>query len=228
MSDVSAFFLRPDIVVVLAASFQIIGYLLRTQLYLRLLLLVGTILDIFYYLTAAEAPLWTAVGTSSALALANLIGLVMLMLSRTRFLIAGAQIRLYEMIGKIEPGEFRSLMRQGIIRTVTKDRVLTIEGEVPEALYYILAGSAKVSKGTGEFTISPQSFIGEVSIMLDMPASATVTISKGAEIVEWPRDKLIPAMQRDNKLNIALEALIARDMAKKVSAGVQREGAGSS
>ena len=66
-------------------------------------------------------------------------------------------------------------------------------------------------------------FIGEVSFMLGGMATATVTIEKGGVYYEWRKDKLRKVLENQPRLSQAFEALIGRDMAKKVASGYRAE-----
>jgi hypothetical protein len=215
--DTSSGVLHPANFVYLAAGVQVLGYLLRDQVKLRLLLLCGTFFYVLYYALAATTPLWDAILASSVLGLANLVDLSSLLLSRSAWLIPAEQRPLFEMLGGVQPGDFRALMKFGTMRTAGTEEEITRLGETPDRLFYISAGEPRVVKAGGDFMIPPRCFIGEVSLMLGAPASATVRLPAGAEFVEWPRETLARAMRRNHRLKLALEALMAEDMARKVA-----------
>lgn len=113
-------------------------------------------------------------------------------------------------------------MHHGQIHTLTKNAILTEVGKVPNSLYFVIDGSVDVGQGQGVFTLPPKHFVGEISMMLGTPASATVTANAGSQIVEWPRKRLASAMAQQPKLKIAIESLLARDMARKVAVSASR------
>ena len=219
MYDVVELVLQPDNVVYLAAATQAAGLLLRAQLLLRLLLLAGSGFYLTYYALAAATPLWEAIAAETLIAAANGFGLAMLLLSRSRWLIPAEQAELFDMLGELEPGEFKTLMRYGRIRTLDETEVLTVEGQVPDRLVYIIDGAVEIEKGGTRFDIPPRHFIGEISLALDTLASATTRAPAGAQIVEWPRERLVRGMRRHHRLKLAVDALIGKDMARKVAAG---------
>ncbi|MCP5080374.1 MAG: cyclic nucleotide-binding domain-containing protein [Alphaproteobacteria bacterium] len=211
--------LTPDNLVFLAAAIQAAALLFRGQIKIRVSLLIGSMVYLIYYMTVATEPLWEAMIATAAMSVANVFGLGALLLGNTVRLIPARQIPLYSMFGSVAPGEFRALMRFGKIRRLTDDEVLTSIGEVPDSLYFIIDGELEIQQGLGRFRTPSRHFIGEVSLMLGTPASATVNIKAGAQLVEWPREQLIRAMGRHPKLKIALESLLGRDMARKVAVG---------
>lgn len=202
----------------LAVALYVIGFLLRNQIALRLIILSGTTLYIAYYYTVEGGPLWDALIGSCLIGGANLIGLISLISSRLQFGMAARQRSLLAALGEMEPGVFRAIMRLAQDRISDGVTPLTREGETPKALHFVLTERPVVTKGAQNFQVEGGCFIGEVSWMLGVPASATVTLPAGAQYIEWPRDRLMRLTRRRHRVRVALDALIARDMARKVAA----------
>lgn len=210
-------FIQPQHLVFLAAAIQAAALLFQGQTKIRVLLLVGSMTYLLYYMLAADEPLWEAIIATLAMSIANIVGLTAYLLGNTVRLIPASQLGLYSMLGGVEPGEFRALMKHGRIRRLVEDEALTTVGRVPERLFYVIEGDIEIEQGTGRFNIPARHFIGEVSLMLGTPASATAYAKAGTHLVEWSRDKLVKAMARKPKLMIAVESLLGRDMARKVA-----------
>ncbi len=214
--------ITPGNLVFLAAAIQAAALLFRGQLRLRVLLLTGSIVYLFYYMVAAKEPLWEAMIATSAMSIANIYGLAVLILGNTVRLIPANQIALFSMFGEIQPGEFRLFMKLGQIRRLTDDETLTMIGKVPDYLYFVIEGEVEIEQGCGRFQIPSRHFIGEISLMLGTPASATTQVKSGTQIVQWPREQLIRNMARHPKMKTAVESLLSRDMARKVAVGAGR------
>lgn len=211
---------HPGNLVFIAAAAQVVGMLCRSQTLLRIFLLIGSSFYFLNYAFAAEEPLWQGMAASTAMSMANVYGLSMLLLSRSTRIIPADQLALYRIMGGLEPGHFKALMRFGEVRTLQADEVLTVKGDVPDRLFYVIEGAVEIEKDAAPaFRIPPRHFIGEVSLILGTPASATVRAPAGTRVIEWPRQSLAREMQRRNRLKLAVEALIARDMARKVAVG---------
>lgn len=212
----------PGYLVFFAACLQAAALLFRDQIRIRILLLLGSVVYLIYYAVAVQAPLWEAMAATVAMSVANLYGLTALLLSRTACLIPPSQAALFSMFGGVEPGEFRALMKHGQIRTLHHDEALTLAGKVPDRLYFVIEGEVEIEQGQGRFSIPPRHFVGEVSLMLGTPASATAHVKAGVQLVEWSRDHLVQIMARKPKLKTAVESLLGRDMARKVAANAGR------
>lgn len=209
--------IQPQQLVFLAAAIQAAALLFQGQTKIRILLLIGSMTYLAYYMFAVDEPLWEAMIATVAMSLANIIGLTTYLLGNTVRLIPASQLGLYSMLGGVEPSEFRALMKHGRVRRLSEDEDLTTVGTVPERLFFVIEGDIEIEQGAGRFYIPPRHFIGEVSLMLGTPASATAHAKAGTQIVEWSRDQLIKSMARKPKLMVAVESLLGRDMARKVA-----------
>lgn len=200
----------------IAAMTQVIGYLIRDQLWLRLMLLVGTLFYISYYFLYPAQPLWDAIYWGCALGLANAVSIGMILRDRTRFRMSVHEERLYRAFHRIGPGEFRRLMKIAEFHEAGSNDVLTREGVVPEKLFYVMHGTVHIQKGGKRFTYMAGTFIGELSMVTDEPAIATVWLEPGSAYVSWERRGITDLTQRRPGMKLALDQLISRDMAIKV------------
>lgn len=200
----------------LAALTQVIGYLIRDQLFLRILLLIGTVLYIAYYRLYPDAPLWDAIFWGCMLGLANLASIVFIIRDRTGFRMTEQQARLYTSFNRIGPGEFRRLMKIARFEQALGETVLTMEGEVPDRLYYVMSGDIEIEKAGRRFGDQPGTFIGELSFLTHTPASATVRLAGGSVYVSWDRETLARALRRKPGMKQGLDTLMTQDVAAKL------------
>ncbi|MEM8625123.1 MAG: cyclic nucleotide-binding domain-containing protein [Pseudomonadota bacterium] len=210
-----------SILVHLASGTYVAGYLLRDQLWLRLLLLLGTFFYIGYYYLEPSEPLWEAIVWSSLMAVANTFMIMGLVRDRASFGMAAEHARLYERFSPMSPGDFRRLMRIAQSHSIDAETVLTREGELPGALYYVTEGTIEIEKGSQRFSIEAPSFIGEVSLLMGGPATATVRIRPNARYLAWERTTLHALLERRETLQHRFDKILGRDMAGKVGAGTR-------
>lgn len=170
-----------------------------------------------------EAPLWGAIYGSFLIMGANLIGLGHILYSRLPIGIPANQWPIFKALEGLEPGEFRQLMSLGAMQFADKSIRLTEEAAEVESLYFAISGDLNGDKGGRSFKMYAGEFIGEVSFMLGGKATASVTIEKGGVYYEWRKDKLRKVLENQPRLSQAFEALIGRDMAKKVASGYRAE-----
>ena len=212
----------PDLLVLAAAGTYVVGYLIINQVVLRLFVLAGTAFYVGYYAVVGPEPLWTAIWTSVALGVANFIGLWLLLAARSRRLLTAELSEIYDSIGdfrELPPGDFRVVMNAGRRRVFSEDTLLTEENSPNSTLYFLLKGSACARKRGHRFAMPQGIFIGEVSYMLGQPASASITVSEGSEVIAWDFQTLRSRSKRP-RFKLALEAMISRDLSRKVAEAV--------
>lgn len=213
----TSIFENPALLVHIAASFQVLAFLVRDQLVLRALMMIGTVCYLAYYYFAVSPPLWAAFSWSGVMGAANLSMMILLGLERTTFNLSDDNKRLYKIFHSMTPGEFRRLMKVSSWQTGDVKKELTREGEPVENLYYIFEGQATVEKQGEQFTCAPGSFIGEVAFFLGSVASATVRVEPDTRYVQWNITQLRGLQDKNPGIRAALHSILNDDMALKVA-----------
>jgi CRP-like cAMP-binding protein len=197
------------------------GFLFRNQIVLRVFVLIATCLYIAYYYLHPAEPLWGAIFASMIIGAATFIGLIRVLASRMTFNMSQEDRMIFAALPGLEPGEFRGLMSIADRITLGKDTLLTKENERPGELFFTCSGRFIAEKGDQTFNIPAQTFVGEVSFMLNTRASASLVAEAGAELARWNVSELRALLDSRRELKQAFEALLARDMAAKVAASVR-------
>lgn len=218
MSSIFPYLASVKALAILAVSFQLLGLITRDELRLRLLLLVGTVFYIAYYLTVDERPLWEAVFASTLLAMANIYALVLISLDRSTLGMKAEMRELFAYFPTFKPGQFRRIMRHAQWRTAEQDVVLCQQGEVPEGLYFFFDGTANLQRNGKQSEMMPRRFIGEMSFLRgpDHRANATVVLKAGSKFVVWDRLQLMRQTANHLALNNAFNALFNRELLEKL------------
>ncbi|WP_131802558.1 cyclic nucleotide-binding domain-containing protein [Yoonia litorea] len=206
-----------DVLVLLAAGMFVLGYLLINQVYLRLMLLIGTILYIWYYAVVDDAPLWSAIFASAATGTANLVGLLNLLYRSSRFAIPRKYRDIYSRFSVLPPGDFRNLMALAKRVRRPAGHLLTTKGQRPENLYFIIEGQIELEKFGKKFHLPDGIFVGEVAYLKNTGASATVVLHRESEVLEWDTIALRKKCRRHPRFRLALDALLSLDLVEKVA-----------
>ncbi len=212
--------LTPAVYVTLASALFTVGYLIINQVYLRLVMMAGSFCYIAYYATAADTPLWGAIYGSILMILTNIIGLCALYLRNANISVPGRHADIYPLFSPVRPGDFRALMRLGTRETLSEETILSREGEPIDKLYFIVAGKAQIIKRGTAFPMNGPVFTGEVAYLLGGPSVATTIVPAGAQIIWWDTTILRNAETKRPRIKLALDAVISRDLATKVSFAV--------
>lgn len=201
----------------LGALLYFIGFLVRDELILRMLVFAGTILYLTYYLLFPSGPLWNAFVTSSVLGLANLWVLAKIVFERTTLALSENEKRLYECFNTLTPGQFRILMKHAKWHFVEAKTKLCIQDQMADQFFYILDGIVTIEKNDKIFQLEHNSFLGEVAFILNGQYSATAYADQGACIIEWNNQDVKQEMRKKPALFNAFSALFNMDLALKVS-----------
>ena len=155
--------------------------------------------------------------------IAIVIGLIVLLLARSHWSIPKDGLEIFKShpaFAHIPPGDFRAVFKEASRYRVSSDTQITIEGEHCDHFFYLVDGSASAQKLGQTFDLPGGIFIGEVAYLLDQPSSATITVKSGTEVLSWSIPDVRARARRKPRFGLALEAVITRDLARKVAAAV--------
>lgn len=203
----------------IAATILLIGYFIRDELKLRVMIIISSVIYNFYYWLVPSPPLWDAVMTGFLLIGVNIYVLVQVLLERTTFRLSDDEKRLFDGFETLSPGQFRKILKIADWRDVGGDGAVTLtrEGELTSALFYIFDGVISVTKGDHQFRLPQGNFVGEVAYVLNGPATATTTANAGVRYVEWHVATLRRLGDKNPALGNAVNALLTHDLANKLT-----------
>lgn len=210
----------PDVWILIAGGLYTLGYLIINQAILRLMITAGSFAYLAYYFTAADEPLWGAITTTLIMMTANLIGLAALLMQNMEWTVPRAHRDIYPKLQPMLPGDFRALMRCATRYVVDEERMVTEMGKRVDKLYFVLSGDYKASKFGMTFQMQERTFVGEVAYLNNVDSAATTTFPAGIEILEWDRKEIKRRSAKSPRFKLALESLMSRDLARKVSFAV--------
>jgi len=114
------------------------------------------------------------------------------------------------------PPEFLRFWRQGSRGTIVDAR-LTQAGAYPEALFFLLAGTARVTRDGVTITELPAGyFVAEMSLLTGEPANADVHAVGALEVVSWPVAGLREMREREPARWSRLQSVIGHDVVAKI------------
>jgi len=211
-------FLYPPVVFVhLALLFYVLGFLNRDALVLRLLVLCGSGFYILYYYNVSETPLWDAILASVAIGLANIYGAIRIATERSTIGMKRENAEVFSLFPTMNPGQFRKIAKIAEFVKAEQDTTLCHQGERPARVYLILDQSVRVQKDDHAFLVPAGNFIGELSFLLDQPATATVTAPEGTRYMAWDPARLKRLMRGSTEISNAMIALFNADLSRKLS-----------
>ena len=217
----------PEWLIYLAAGLLLLGYAIRDELRLRLLITIASFVYIAYYAFLPAGPLWDAIITSILMLAVNFWVLGQIVLERTTLRMSDDEKALFAAFETLTPGQFRRVLSCASWRVADDPNgvELTKEGAPLRALFYIFEGVTEVEKSGQRFGLPERNFVGEIGFILNRAASATAIAPKGVRYVEWEAERLRALSEKQPALGNALNALLTRDLAEKLTASYRPEGA---
>lgn len=203
------------------AVMYVIAFLARDELHLRLLALAGSSMYVMYYFFFPAEPLWDAILSSSVLICANLVILSRVLFERTILALSEDEKSLFAAFDTLTPGQFRKILKIAHWQLASHNTTLTREGEALKSLFYIFDGSVLIEKSNHSFTLPDDNFLGEIAYIRGGKPTATAAATAATRYIAWDIDALRQLSTKDPKLNNALVALLARDLADKLSSSHQ-------
>jgi len=116
----------------------------------------------------------------------------------------------------LSPGAFLRWWKLGHRATLREER-MTTNGAFPEALYFMLDGTARVSRG-GELVadLAAGQFVAEMSLLTGKPANADVFAVGTIDVMRWDVEDLKELRERDPAMWARVQSAIGHDLVVKI------------
>lgn len=200
---------------------------IRDELRLRVLIIAATLIYIAYYFTLSTGPLLEPIITSALMVGVNLWVPSQIVLERTTLRLSDDEKKLFDAFETLTPGQFRRILK--IAKWARADdpegTLLTREDTPSEALIYIFEGIVSVEKKGRQFRLPDGNFVGEVAFVLNRKTTKTSVAPEGVRYVEWDSSELRRLSAKYPNLGNALNALLTRDLARKLNASYRPDDA---
>lgn len=197
----------------------VVSMMMRDMSALRLLVVASALTGIAYDLIWLRNPV--GVFWEGLLLLVNVVQLYLLWRRdrRARFT-PEEEVFVAERLSGLSPGRCRDLLDMGRWDTLPPGAEVTRQGERPRMLTHLSTGEAAVIvDGCPVARVAGPSYIGEMSLLGEGHASATVIVSTPCRVWQIGMDRVL-RLERDRPTIFnALQAGIARDMRRKIVAG---------
>ena len=208
--------LSSDILVHIGSFLLLLAYLVRDQILLRAVIILGTIFYIVYYIFM-EAPLWSALLWNVSFVVINLIMIVVIYSDKTSFVMSEKEAKLYQVFYTLSPGEFKKLLKIADWFDGSSEERITTEGEIPSRLYFLINGEALIARDDKKFIVGPNVFIGELAYLTKKPATATVKLTDKVVGISWKTTSLTKLLASNPQMKIAFDGLLNQDLAAKLA-----------
>jgi hypothetical protein len=122
----------------------------------------------------------------------------------------------------LTPPEFLRWWRHGRRETL-RDARLAQFGEYPASLFFVLAGTVRISHGDRRVTdLGPGYFVAEMSLLTGEPATADAVAIGDVDVMRWPADELREMKARQPAIWVKIQSVLGRDLVEKIGAGAHK------
>jgi CRP-like cAMP-binding protein len=201
----------------LAYVLMLCAFLARDVLHLRGLLVAAQSI-VVAYTWYNGVPLLSA--WNGAFAVINAAMVVRILRERRAVVLPADLQALYERhFAAMTPPEFLRWWRQGRRERVERTR-LARAGERPDALYFLIDGTVRVSRDRQPVVDLPGGFfVAEMSLLTGECANADVDTVGPVDLVRWPTADLHELRRRDPAFWSRLQSVIGHDLVEKIRRG---------
>lgn len=198
----------------IAAFFSLSAYLLRSMLWLRILLVCAALV---YIVSGVSLGLTAMVGWNLAYVAINLYHIVFLLLDRVTITLPPETRKVYQRyFSSMSTREFRKLITSNGFQ-IFQDQNIVDEAAVPDKLFIILRGSVNVVRdGETIAQLGSGSFIGEMSFISKEPASASAYAENLVQCAFWTHGDLDKLRERNIGTYNNFLGIIGRDLVRKL------------
>lgn len=194
-----------------------LGLLLRSQLMLRLTILLGAAYALIFgdLFTPAASGVKEAGFVIPLLAAAAAIGLLTKAIQSLPFALSPEARALRDAAPGLPVPLVGPLMEAGRVVKAAHETPLTVEGRRADALFLVLSGRVRLNRGREAWERAAPCFVGGSGWLLGRPSETTAHLAPGSRCVVWSRMALEGAARRRPAMTRALEGAVAVDMAAR-------------
>jgi hypothetical protein len=196
----------------------VIAFMVRGAISLRMLTVVGALLQALFYAFVAQDIITYGLFWKSLTAVIAFAVVLVIVRERMGRQFPAELRGLAQELRLLNPGQIEKLFKVGDLRVAEMERCIISQGARPDELFYLLDGKATVLKDGRPIFVEAATFLGEIAFVSGGVATADVLLAPGSRYMAWPVDRLSRLLAKDDQIDIALRGLINHDLARKVSA----------
>ena len=209
--------LFPSVLVHAGAMFYLICFAFRNQVWLRSFAIIGDLFYTAYYFLAADQPLWDAIIWVVPNITLNLVMIFMILRDSKLPVLNYDELLLFRTLKELSPAQFKKILKGTNWQKSSQSVTLTEEDKKPDSLFFVISGDVSMQKRGKSRSIPSNTFIGEVAFLNGSNASARVNVAGDSVVANWRHEFLNSIFNKDEKLKAAFTAMMASDLASKLS-----------
>jgi len=195
----------------------LVSYSVRDILWLRWFAVAAALTNMPYFLLQPTV-LWPPILWALVFTAINLYQISRIYLERRPVVLSADEQTLYDLgFRSLRPREFVSLVLVGEWKSAAPGHKILSEGQPVMRLCIAIAGSAEVHKqGKRVGVLEPGQMIGTSLALTGAQSPVDATFTEPARYISWPVESLRTFADKRPDLRVTLQALVSRDLARKV------------
>jgi len=194
-----------------------LSYWLTNIYWLRVVAVVGTLLEIIYF-NYTGGNLLVGIGWSFVFIAINMFHLVLLTRERMSLRLPEADAPLLrDSLSGLSDNQIAKLLKAADWKDCPAGEILTRQDAPVDSLFFLCRGRANVEV-SGKFItyLEKGAFIGEIAYLTGNPATATVTIEEPSRLLAFSKMKMARVVSSDDQISGIIYQLLGRDLAMKM------------
>lgn len=202
-----------NILYVVASSF-------KKMMWLRITLILASILEIYYYYNISAKPLWTDIIWSAVIMLMNIWWVSVLYYEKFTLNLGEHEKRMLELtFSKMNPIHFKKLVQLSTLKTVPENTCLIKENTRISELMLITKGLVKITRNENVLAyVKDGRFVGEMSFMSGETTTANCDTLEETEMIVWDKTVLTEFLRKNENIKKELNDVFSEDLIKKLVA----------
>ena len=187
-------------------------------IYLRIILVLAGLLEIWYFLLAAPDDLLISIIWGILFVVINVFMIGLYIYERKSLALKDDDAKLYYMVfQKMEKVLFKKLMKAGHWVACPQNCILIRETEKTNTLLVLFEGKIRIEYEKRPITIlNPGSFIGEISFLAGGNASATAIAETEARLYCWDKKSLLKLLDNNPNMDVEMMKIFSGDLVNKL------------
>ncbi|MBB5752489.1 Crp/Fnr family transcriptional regulator [Prosthecomicrobium pneumaticum] len=199
-----------------------ISFFVTNIYWLRILVIVSFLFEIVYF-SMLTSYLWSGIAWDLVFVAINLYRLADLLRARRMVNLASGGHLLRTALPNMKDEGLAQLVALGEEWTLGEGEALTRQGEPAEAFFLIMEGRTRVEvDGVRVGAIGRGEFVGEISFLTGISATATVVADGPVRLIALNRDRLAQACRDNAEVSAVIHEVIGEALARKLVSANRR------
>ena len=194
------------------------SYLVKDIMYLRILSIVASLFGMFFNYTVPAEPLWLPIGWNAIFVMVNIYHISVLLYEKRPVQMDDKNTELYNTLFKeLTPVEYLKISKAACWKTYKPVDVVIRQLHLVPDLILIYNGTIDVEvDGNKVAELRDGQFVGEMSFLTEMSATATCVVKHPTECLVWKQQEFKDLLKRNPSLYFTIQSLLSAQVSSNL------------